>query len=298
MIAENILHLRHHIAECASKISPTKAEALRTFAEEKGLSIEFTGESGFKIRVRLDTHVIILPLGALNYLWCSAHLFYVLYQAYIEAQDKGATVLDTGGKDDVSGAIALWNWSRQALRTDGAPWPTGAPQPSLDHQPGDNVHVANELFLASLAWILHHERAHVELEHRADALDSVRQEMQADRSATEWILAGNLSEVERQKRGFAIVVAFLAMAMLDDPRAPIPPVTTHPPDLERLLDNLDLARLPKDNIVYTFGMVVLKLCIGQYDLEKAAIGNAEADAQKPFEELFREALVLHNTRHR
>lgn len=298
MIADHILHLRHHIAECASKISPTNAEALRTFAEQKGLSIEYRDERGFKIRVRLDTHVIILPLGALNYLWCSAHLFYGLYKAHTEGQEKGATVLDLRGNEDLSGAIDLWNWSRQALRTEGAHWPSGAPRPSLDHQPGDSVYWANEFFLLSLAWILHHERAHVELEHRADALDSVRQEMQADRSATEWILAGSLSEVERQQRGFAIAVAFLAMAMLDNPRESIPPVTTHPPDMERLLDNLDLARLPKDDIVYMVGLLVLKFCIGQYDQEMAAIGHSEADAEKPFEELFRDALVLFNTRHR
>ena len=78
-----ILELKEHIAECASRISPTRSEEFGKFAETQGLSIDFTDDKDFSIGVTADK-TIVLPIGALNYLWCSTNMFVVLYNSYVE----------------------------------------------------------------------------------------------------------------------------------------------------------------------------------------------------------------------
>jgi len=73
---------------------------------------------------------------------------------------------------------------------------------------------------------------------------------------------------------------------------------SHPPDMERLLDNLGIAELEPDNIVYTYSLVVLQFCIGQYDLKLAEADGIAGQPVKTFEEMFRELVVRYRTRHR
>nr|WP_314621496.1 phage exclusion protein Lit family protein [uncultured Noviherbaspirillum sp.] len=295
-----ILVLEKYIAECAARISPTKALELGEFSDAKGVSIEFTDDKKFTIRVNLATNTIKLPVGALNYLWSATHLFIALYQACVAAQEDGKTNLDSASDATANAAVDLFNWAGKYLIVGNLTWPDHAPRPSLDNQEGDLIHLTNEIFLATLAWILHHERAHVELEHQGNSIgpESIRQEMDADRSASQWVMAGCANEVERQKRAFGITTGILAMALLDSPRLKIPEVKSHPPDMERLLDNLGIAQLNPENIVYSYSLVVLQFCIGQYDLEQAEVDGVDGQPVPTFEEMFRELAIRYHVRHR
>ncbi|MFL9888854.1 phage exclusion protein Lit family protein [Paraburkholderia agricolaris] len=295
-----VLELQRYIAECAARISPTNAAKLGEFNSEKGVAIEFTDDKKFSIRVNLATNTIKLPVGALNYLWCASHLFIALYQAYVAAQAEGKPSLDTGGDVATSAAVDLFNWASVDLIVGNLEWPANGPRPSLAHQQGDLIHLTNEIFLAALAWILHHERAHIELEHPggSQGAESIRQERDADRSASEWVMAGCANEVERQKRAFGIATGLLAMTLLDSPKLQIPEVKSHPPDIERLLDNLDVAQLGHENIVYSYSFVVLQFCIGQYDLKQAESNGVAEESVPTLEGMFRELAVRYHTRHR
>lgn len=295
-----ILVLRKYIAECSARISPTKARELGEFSDAKGISIEFTDDTRFNIRVNLASNTIKLPIGALNYLWSATHLFVAMYQAYVDAQKNFKTTFDTGADPATSAAVDLFNWASNDLIAGTLIWPTDAPRPSLTHAPGDLIHLTNEIFLAALAWILHHERAHVELEHsgNSNGTDSVRQEKDADRSASQWVMADCADEIERQKRAFGISTGFLAMALLDSPQSRIPEVKSHPPDMERLLDNLEIAKLNQENIVFSYSFVVLQFCIGQYDLRQTETGFVDGQPIPTFEEMFNELALRYHVRHR
>lgn len=295
-----ILILQDYIAECAARISPTKADELGGFSNSKGMSIEFTDDKKFSIRVNLATNTIKLPVGALNYLWCATHLFIALYQAYVAAKERGESLLDTGGDAATNAAVELFNWAGKDLFVGNLAWPTNGPRPSLAHQTGDLIHLTNEIFLSALAWILHHERAHIELEHLGNSKgpEGIRQEKDADRSASEWVMADCANELERQKRAFGITTGLLAMALLDSPKLQIPEVKSHPPDVERLLDSLEVARLDPENVVYSYSLVVLQFCIGQYDLKQAEAEGAAVEEIPTFEEMFRELAIRYHTRHR
>lgn len=292
-MSDPILSLDNAIHECMFRISPGKIEQLLEFVDEHGLAIVFTRDRGFAIRVNLDTHEIKLPISALNYIWCATYMFYSLYQAYVEAQESGVRALDTA-TTRASVGIDLFNWAEGALTSGDTEWPADLPKPSLQHEQGDAVHFTNEVFLCALAWILHHERAHVELEHSsAHKSITLRQESEADESATNWILSDCGSDEERQKRAFGIATATLAMALLDDVRAPQPQVTTHPPAPERLFVNLDTAALPPDNIVFSYCLVILQFCIAQY----TSAPPVDED-RGTFAEVYEEFLMAYATRHR
>jgi hypothetical protein len=295
-----ILVLKKYIAECAARISPTKAAELGAFSDAKGVSIEFTDDTKFRIRVSLATNTIKLPIGALNYLWSATHLFVALYQAYVAAQQNGEATLDMASDAVTNAAVDLFNWASEDLIAGTLIWPASAPKPSLATQEGTLIHLTNEIFLAALAWILHHERAHVELEHQGNSKgpESIRQERDADRSASQWVMANCTDKLEKQKRAFGITTGLLAMALLDSPRLKIPEVKSHPPDMERLLDNLDIAQLDSDNIVYSYSLVVLQFCIGQYDLKQAEADGVVGQPDPTFEEMFRDLAVRFHTRHR
>lgn len=295
-----ILILEGNIAECAARISPSKAAELGAFSNSKGMSIEFTDDKKFSIRVNLATNTIMLPVGALNYLWCATHLFIALYQAYVAAQKEGKTLLDTGGDAATNAAVDLFKWAGKDLIVGDLTWPANGPRPSLTHQSGDLIHLTNEIFLSALAWILHHERAHVELQHLGNSKgpQSIRQERDADRSASEWVMADCTNELERQKRAFGITTGLLAMALIDSPKLQIPEVNSHPPDMERLLENLEIAQLDPENIVYSYSLVVLQFCISQYDLKQAKTEDVAGEAIPTFEEIFRELAIRYHTRHR
>jgi hypothetical protein len=295
-----ILVLEEYIAQCAARISPTKATELGEFSDAKGMSIEFTDDKKFSIRVNLDSNTIKLPIGALNYLWSATHLFVALNEAYIAAQKAGKRNLDTASDASMSTAVDLFNWAGKDLIDGNLIWPAHSPMPSLNSQAGKLILLTNEIFLAALAWILHHERAHVELEHPGNSSgpEGIRQERDADRSASEWVMAGCINELERQKRAFGITTGLLAMALLDSPKLKIPEVKSHPPDMERLIDNLDIAQLNPENPVYAYSLVVLQFCIAQYDQNQAKVDGVDEQLDLTLEEMSRELAIRYHTRHR
>lgn len=295
-----ILVLDEYISQCAARISPTKATELGEFSEAKGMSIEYTDDKKFSIRVNLDTKTIKLPIGALNYLWSATHLFVALHEAYVAAQKAHKPILDTASDAATNAAVDLFNWAGKDLIDGNLIWPANAPRPSLTFQAGDLIPLTNEIFLAALAWILHHERAHVELEHPGNSSgpEGIRQEKDADRSASEWVMAGCANELERQKRAYGITTGLLAMALLDSPKLKIPEVKSHPPDMERLIDNLDIAELDPENSVYAYSLVVLQFCIAQYDIKQAEVDGVDGRPAQTLEEMSRELATRYHTRHR
>lgn len=197
-----ILELQDWISACAFRINPARNDELKRLATKLDMQIEFTDDQGFTICADPTTALIILPIGALNYLWCSTYLFLILYNEYVGAQQAGLNAWDTAQSVRASNAIELWTWAFNALSTDQIDFPDDAPHPTRDYQHGDDIHQTNELFLCALAWVIHHEQAHVYLQHQLGTNVLMQsQENEADAAAAAWIMSGVDSVLERQKRG-------------------------------------------------------------------------------------------------
>ena len=241
-------------------------------------SLAFSNDSGFNIRVDMSTHEATLPVATLEYLWACAHLLWVLYQEYTAAQERLEEQLDLASRPNVCDAIDVLNWARNNQAVSGVEvWPEALPRPASGAT-GSAVSVANELFLVAIAWIIHHEIAHVRANHPAmHRTYAVKQELEADEIATDWILDNCQDPAQRKKRELGMVTALLAMQLLDEPSGVETYVRSHPPTVERLYACLERAQVDNDGAPRAFAAVAMQWHLSQYDLSIPLEGTSIQD---------------------
>ncbi|NOT87697.1 MAG: hypothetical protein HOP03_05905 [Lysobacter sp.] len=271
-----VLIFERQIAGSAFAVAPEREEELLVAAPT--FSLALSNDKGFYIRVNMSTHEAILPIATLEYLWTCAYLFWVLYQEYVDAQRRGDEQLDLSARRNVCDAIDVFNWARNNQKISGVEdWPDALPRPSRGGV-HDDVSVANELFLVAVAWIIHHEIAHIRAKHPAMHRSyAVQQEIEADEMATDWILSGCEDSELRRKRQLGMVTALLAMQLLDEPLGADTYVSTHPPTVERLYACLDRAQVNDDGVPRAFAAVVLQLQLAQFELSIPLDGSSIQD---------------------
>lgn len=271
-----VLIFERQIAGAAFAIAPERDQEL--LAEAPTFSLALSDDKGFYIRVNMSTHEATLPVATLEYLWACAHMFWVLYQEYIAAQQQGDTQLDLSSRRNVCDAVDIFNWARNNQAVSGVErWPQTLPRPTRETT-DSAISVANELFLISVAWIIHHEIAHVRAKHPAMHRNyAVKQEVEADEMATDWILEKCENAELSKKRQLGMVTALLAMQLLDEPPDVDTYVSTHPPTVERLYSCLERARVNDDGAPRAFAAVALQLQLSQYDLSIPLDGSSIQD---------------------
>ena len=224
------------------------------------LQIEIVDEANFGIRVSLYTHIIYLPIAAMEYVWSQSFRFWVVSQEYYQAQRDGNQNFDLNGTRRLNNAAKIVEWSVENIQQTGKkPWPLFLPRPRK-YPCNEDVKVANELFFGAMGWIILHEVAHVELGHaELSGSYSQQQEREADQFATEWILGG-LQETDPRfkKRVFCVAVALLCLQSLETVAAPRW-CGTHPPAHERISYCLDKYRGQDTEKVKAFLAVCLQV---------------------------------------
>lgn len=228
-----ISHLENAIAGSPFNIVPEHMGYLVDLRDSRNIKIEILERPGFDIDVILNESLVRLSVAALEYLWACGHFLWVTTQEYRTAQMRGEAQLDFGYNSRLKDAAALFEWSRENLKCPGVnPWPNHLPSPQLTPEDHSDIHVANELFLSAIAWIIHHELAHVALQHTV--LASLPEEKQADIEATSRILdALDPADPMQRKRALGIAVALLCIQSLEV-GIPRPTVQTHPRAYERI----------------------------------------------------------------
>ena len=271
-----ILLLKEAIASAAFQIAPEKSNDLASEVDLSKLTLEFTSDPKFKIQVLLVSQVVKLPLPALEYLWCCAYVYWVFYQVTLQAQANNACQVDQASDLRSCTAIDLLNWSRQNMETPGiTPWPGGMPRPDIQYEYASDVHVANELFLCAAAWIIHHEIAHIRLNHGNFQISSeVQLERDADNCATDWLISQSSIKLETQKRQLGIVTALLAIQYLDRPADVDTSADSHPPAVERIHYSIDRAGISDDSVVCAFTMTALQFHLAQFAIQAPLDGES------------------------
>ena len=221
------------IAGSPFNIAPEHTDYLVNLRNSRNIEIEMIDKPGFSIDVVVDTKLVRLPVPALEYLWACGHFLWVTTQEYQAAQMRGETQLDFDRNARLITAETLFEWAKQNIKTPNInPWPIDLPSPKSFPKKHSDIHVANELFLSAIAWIIHHELAHVAFQH--SGFVSVLEEKQADVEATHRILAAlDKSDPKLRKRAFGIAVALLCIQSLDA-EMPRPTIETHPHAYERI----------------------------------------------------------------
>jgi len=279
-----ILALENAIARSAFRIAPERADVLAQEIDLDKFALAFTNDRNFSIRVNTETHEANLPIAALEFLWCCAYTFFVLHQEYVEAQQSGAKTLDLTNIPKTSRAIDVLNWSIGNMTGTGVEsWPINMPMPDANPLYASCAHVANELFLCAIAWIIHHEISHILLMHGpAHAMFTIQQEKEADLRATDWILSTSKVPLESQKRTLGIATAILAMQLLDRPGGTEAYIQTHPPSVERLNYCLDRAGVLEGDPACGFAAVALQYHLVQCGVHASLDGTSIRDVLSGF----------------
>lgn len=255
-----ILTLENAIAGSAFRIAPERESELAEWRDLNGLAIVLADSPNLNISVCLSKREITINIASLEFLWASAHAHLMLYDEYCKAQRQGNQQFDTGGNPRTRNALNLLTWATNNLLTQGAePWPSTLPYPVQFPTQRSDVHVTNELFLCETAWIIHHEIAHIRLDHQpVITIRSIDEEKEADISATKWILDKSLAPQESRKRTFGIAAAILALQGINNPTQ-FNVLQTHPNTFERIDYCLTEADVPEDDEVYAFSSVIMQI---------------------------------------
>ena len=91
---------------------------------------------------------------------------------------------------------------------------------------------------------------------------SIAEEVDADKSATRLICAGEADNQRLHKRAMGVGAAVVFLLALDL-QAGRTTTTTHPPSFERLLNNLDLTGLHENQMIYAFAFVLVDIHVAE-----------------------------------
>lgn len=258
-----IRELDTFLINSVARIAPEKTDKLNDFRLNHDPCAVFTNDKKFSFRVNTESKEIKLPTVALEYLWCACYAFYVLYQEYSAANQGDTIQFDANGTDRSRTAMSLYRWGVDQLGNNPSKeWPSDLPAPTADktNEDGD-VKVANELYLCSASWIIHHEFAHIYCGHNNEPIndeESRTQEKEADCSATKWILESASDANALKKRGLGVVIAILVITAQDILAGEFKG-TTHPRSFERLYAILKCHFQDADHLVYAFSVVICHL---------------------------------------
>ena len=269
------------IAACAFSVAPERARDLQKLRESYGIKLEAVDEPRFGIRVDPLTGTVKLPVAALEYLWACAHLFVVVYQENVKAQASSRSQLQFHTNPNLQRAEALFGWAKRNLNGDGkAMWPSGLPTPEQRLQNAD-LEFITHLFLIALAWIIHHEVAHVTQRHTPGITSrSLTEENGADRVATDWILGDrDPNAQDTLKRGLGIATAILTLQSLEIRQSTMHGPETHAPAQERLHRCLGGYQIGSEQGIEAYTVSTLQVLYDELGIRADINGNSFQDIQ-------------------
>lgn len=281
--------LETQIAGAPFNVAPEKANRCAQYRDDHKIDFAVVDESKFGVRVRLctdsKTPEIVLPIASLEYLWAFSHHCWVLTQEYAAAQRADQGRFDCLGNKRLRESSSILKWAKSNLIGSGVEsWPKSGPRPKQDSHSCDDSRVATELFLCAIAWILHHEIAHVVLQHPLiNTSFSVQEEQEADKFATEWLLGGlQKSDPKLKKRALGLAVAVLCLQSLEvDTDSCLR--NTHPAAHDRIFKSTSIYQVGDDEIVEATCTIVL-----QYLFNESGV-SANVDGST-FSEIFGDLL--------
>lgn len=260
-----LISIASNIIGSAENIAPELASRLMELVTKKRISFVLDDRHGFTFSARTVRNgaEIRASIWGLEFLWALCYAHFTLYQTskQVQAHDDR---FNPATHPRTRQAIVLLHWALNNLVQPAAPWPEGAPKPTTGHvgaQPSDE-RVATEIFLCACAWILHHEVAHVKLDHIQFGGPNINFEVEADEAATAWILEGASEPDAVLKRGLGVAEAVVSLAALEihtDPHVITRRPPSHPGSAERIFKAMQHQVFGDDHQVFDYAAHAVKL---------------------------------------
>lgn len=288
-MASPIRCLDEDIISSLLRIAPEREQELLNFRDKYDPEVLFFDKKGFSFSVNTEQNQIKLPTQSLEFLWCASYVFYLIYKKYTDCQQANVSdQFDLHGDVELRSGMELYRWSITNLSSSSScEWPDETACPAKSNSQATECElIADELFLSAIAWILHHEIAHIYNKHPNEPTtyeESREQEREADKSATTWILGDEDCPKRLKKRGVGIAVAALVITTQDLLSGEFKE-TTHPKSFERLFSVLD-GSFDDDHLVYEFSVIILQTHM------TLAGHNIDLSENIPWKDLFTNCLI-------
>jgi len=204
------------------------------------------------------------------------------FAARIESKNSGTSTGLSGDRLKVAGDFLEWAVASDIeVRLQGR---TGSPV-SLADAPADTplpfeginkdvVQIGSEMiFLHALAFVLHHELAHIQLGHTGAEGDlSIQQEYEADAAAAQWILGAPVEdEFDYVVRHLGVSIALLWFTSLGFREKYLK--CGHPPSWKRLVAALEPTVTEEEDAIWGFVVLALTLHFHRHGLSLEALSD-------------------------
>ena len=254
-----IRHVFHHIHEAIVNVAPERKEQFDK--EHDTLILEYLDTFNWICHTDPDAKYIQLSRRVVEIFWVASYAYITFYSKVIQVvKPTKKQYIDLTQNEDVAKAMRLLKWGYENLvNKEDIPWPDDLPRPIPNPEQGSMENVADELCLFAVAFVLHHELAHIRLEHSASN-GGVELERETDYAASDWILNHDLSEKDMKfiKRGLGIAIAFEVMTAYGIYTGKYGG-KTHPYSYDRLVHTLRRYISDPDHLVWALLVSTIKL---------------------------------------
>lgn len=284
--------LMEHIHEAIVNIAPERQNEFDHIFDN--FILEYLDDHKWICDVVVAENRIRLSRKVLEVIWASSFAYFQIYieieQQNIGGENFPSVEVDLVNDPNLAEACELVRWALDSwLNERDSDWPDGLPRPIEDSVDGPYEKIADELTLCAIAYMLHHELAHIHLRHTDGS--NIEDERDADYASADWIfdrLNTNLNRDMFTKRGLGVAIAF-AILLAQGIHTGQYDGNTHPRSFDRLLHVLSRhVRNPHDPI-WAFVVAVLTFHLDNAD-HGAVISKGPFDSFKECAESYVDAL--------
>lgn len=253
-----VRRLLEYIPHTLVNVAPEKLHALVEALGEDQLELELIESRELIHNYCQAQRKITLSTRPVELLWAQSYAYFVWYSQELANVQPSGQQIDPHRKPEVHQALELLGWAtRGMVRSQQLPWPNDAPSPEPEPRHASCAHVAQDLCLLAVGFILHHELAHHRLQHQATS--DIDQEREADYEAIDWIMGGvEPTAPEYRKRALGASVALLYLlvtGVYSDSHGG----DSHPKDYNRLMYTMERHVPPDRHDVWGFIAGMLSL---------------------------------------
>lgn len=229
----------------------------------KNVTLQYLDQPEWICSVNIENQHILLSRRVIEVTWCASYAYSLLFTKEMQGKDLGTPIkINFCNNPQVHQGMKLLSWAYQNwLHGEDQPWPATLPSPIENVERGSSLWVADEFCRCSMAYILHHELAHIRLKHDPTA-STLCDEREADYSAADWIMNPSLEDDDPRfiKRAIGIAVALEVLTSQGIHTGKYGG-TKHPPSYDRLIHTLRRFIQNDNHVVWAVVVVTLKLHI-------------------------------------
>jgi hypothetical protein len=263
--------LKQFIFPTLLRVAPEKSERLGDIIDSLGVQFIFVPGVERKFFGATPNKQILVGENCLQRLWAFSYAGCLFYEEMCRCNKYNESLDPKGERLKVATELLEWatsvDWHVAAEGKDRIdpvePWPAYLPKPIKDAPKGSSEDIADKLFLHAVGFILHHELAHLRLQHSPrERVASILQEKDADRDAAKWLLEGIAEDKpEFFIRGCGIATALLWLASMNAYIKYDLDQADHPPAYDRLFQTLSAFIEDDFHPVWGFTVIMLELYV-------------------------------------